>query len=103
MSVCPFDRSLLVNSCLKMGSRIRPGKPVRVRRSSSRSNPASSVDSPSRNRSVVSTLRDPNDGRFWPAMFTSCPSVLLSTVSFSTMSPSKVTRGVMLTMMPTGS
>ena len=26
MSVCPFDRSLLVKSCLNMGSRIRPGK-----------------------------------------------------------------------------
>ena len=103
MSVCPDARSLFVKSCLKTGRRINPGNPVNVRRSSSRSNPASSVDSPSRSRSVVSTLREPNDGRFWPAMLTSCPSVLLSTVSFRTMSPSKVTRGVMFTMMPTGS
>ena len=46
--------------------------------------------------SSSSTFRVPNDGRFWPAMLTSAPSVLLSTSRSRMMSPSKVTRGVML-------
>ena len=42
-----------------------------TRRSSSRSRPASRFDSPSRSRSRVCTFREPNDGRFWPAMLMS--------------------------------
>ena len=81
---------------------MRPMTPLMARRSSSRSRPASNVDSPSRSRIFVSTLRVPNDGRFCPAMFTSAPSVLLSTLNSSTMSLSNVTRGVMMTLTPTG-
>ena len=40
-------------------------------------------------------------GKFWPAMFTSCPRVLFSTRRSRMMSPSNVTRGVTSTFTPT--
>ena len=82
--------------------RSAPGNPRSDRRSSSRNRPASRFDSPSLRRRRVTTLRDPNDGRFCPATFLSCPSVLLSTSRSRMISPSKVTRGVISMLTPTG-
>ncbi|MND00522.1 hypothetical protein D3C83_191720 [compost metagenome] len=65
-----------------------PGNPFSERRSSSRNRPASRFDSPSRRRSFVATLREKNDGRFWPAMLLSCPRALFSSVRSRMMSPS---------------
>ena len=70
--VCP-------NSDRRIGACIMPGNPVRILRCSSRSSPASSVDSPSRSRSFVVTLRELNDGTSWPATLMLGPSALLST------------------------
>ncbi len=80
--VCP-------NSERRIGMRMMPGNPVRIFRCSSRSRPASSVDSPSRSRSFVPTFRELNDGTSWPATLMLGPSELLSTRKpSSTISPS---------------
>ena len=62
MSVWAIVWSLLEKSCFRIGTRIAPGTPANAFRSSSLSSPASKFDSPSRNRSLVLTFRDPNDG-----------------------------------------
>ncbi len=50
----------------------------------------------------VRTLRLPKVGRLWPATIRLPPSVLLSTSIARTISLSKVTRGFIFTMTPTG-
>lgn len=50
------------NACFSTGTRIAPGNPWIEFASSSRSSPASRLDSPSRNRRRVPTLRVTKDG-----------------------------------------
>ena len=88
MSVCLIVLSLFENNCFTIGSRMMPGKPVSEFRSSSRNRPASRFDSPSRRRNLVCTLREKNDGRFWPAMLVSWPRALFSMLISRMMSPS---------------
>ena len=71
MSVCVISVSFDAKRLRRIGRRRSPGMPRSERRSSSRSRPASRFDSPSRSRSRVFTFRDPNDGRFCPAMLMS--------------------------------
>ena len=78
------------------------GKPRNDLRSSSWSRPASRFDSPSRSRSFVWTFRERNDGRACPATFKPLPRALFSISSSRITSSSKVTRGVISTLTPTG-
>ena len=57
MSDCSIRSLVCPNSDRRIGIREMPGKPVRIFRCSSRSSPASSVDSPSRSRSFVVYLQ----------------------------------------------
>ena len=88
MSVCCTRASESPKSERSSGTRNIPGKPRNVRRSSSRSSPASRLDSPSRSRNRVSTCLDPKVGKKVPATSMLAPRVLFSTtrsrmISFS--------------------